>query len=453
MKKKILSTLLVTLMIATLVTGCGGKAPSEKPSGNDTPKVETEDDKKPAASDDNKEIVFWHNSTEGGDKKIMDAAIDKFNSTTQSGYTIKSVATQNDNYKEKLVVAMSSGEAPDMYMTWSGGPMNEYIEAGYAQPVDDLMAASDLPGKLMDASIAQGTYNGKVYGVPFWNMATSGVYYNKKMFDELGLKVPATIGELEEVADKLVDNGIIPFALANSTKWTGSMYFMNLAARKGGLEPFAKAVDGSGTFEDEAFVYAGNKIREWTEKGYFPDGVNSLSEDDGQSRQLLYQEKAAMTCIGSWYTTNMKNDSEEFFANVGWFKFPKLEGSDADDSILIGTIGEHFMHFNCTDDKLNAAFEFVEMYLEDDIIQVMIAEGKIPPVKNAQELVTEPLTQQILEAVLGASSVQLWYDQYLPPSVAQAHLDTSQELFGLTMSAEDAAAQFQAAMKEYNDKQ
>lgn len=406
MKKKILSTLLVTLMIATLVTGCGGKAPSEKPSGSDKPVADAGDDKKPVASDDNKEIIFWHNSTEGGDKRIMDAAIDKFNSTTQSGYTIKGVATQNDNYKEKLV----------------------------------------------DASIAQATYNGKIYGVPHWNMATSGVYYNKKMFDELGLKVPNTIGELEEVADKLVENGIIPFALANSTKWTGSMYFMNLAARKGGLEPFAKAVDGSGTFEDEAFIYAGNKIREWAEKGYFPDGVNSLSEDDGQSRQLLYQEKAAMTCIGSWYTTNIKNDSEEFFQNVGWFKFPKLEDSDADDSILIGTIGEHFIHFNCTDEKLKAGFEFASMFLDDDIISVIANEGKIPPVKNAKDLVTEPLTKQILEAVLEASSVQLWYDQYLPPSVAQAHLDTSQELFGLTMTAEEAAAQFQAAMKEYNDK-
>ena len=25
-----------------------------------------------------------------------------------------------------------------MYTSWSGGPMNEYIDSGYAQPLDDL---------------------------------------------------------------------------------------------------------------------------------------------------------------------------------------------------------------------------------------------------------------------------------------------------------------------------
>ena len=43
------------------------------------------------------------------------------------GYTVNQVAIQNDTYKEKLVIAMSSGECPDMYSSWSGGPMYEYI--------------------------------------------------------------------------------------------------------------------------------------------------------------------------------------------------------------------------------------------------------------------------------------------------------------------------------------
>ena len=45
---------------------------------------------------------------------------------------------QNDNYREKLIIAMSSGECPDMYTSWTGGPMIEYIESGFAQPLDDL---------------------------------------------------------------------------------------------------------------------------------------------------------------------------------------------------------------------------------------------------------------------------------------------------------------------------
>ena len=80
------------------------------------------------------------------------------------------------------------------------------------------------------------------------------------------------------------------------------MLYQCLVARYGGLEPFQAAVDGSGSFEDECFQWAGEKIQEWVEKGYFPEGVNSLDEDAGQAKQLMYQESAAMMLIGSWYT-------------------------------------------------------------------------------------------------------------------------------------------------------
>ncbi len=115
------------------------------------------------------------------------------------------------------------------------------------------------------------------------NVSLSGIYYNKDLFAKYNLEVPATVEELEAVCDTFVENGVTPFALANSAKWTGSMYFMNLAARKGGLEPFNAAVAGTGSFEDECFVWAGEKIAEWTEKGYFPEGVNYESNSPGCS--------------------------------------------------------------------------------------------------------------------------------------------------------------------------
>jgi raffinose/stachyose/melibiose transport system substrate-binding protein len=79
----------------------------------------------------------------------------------------------------------------------------------------------------------------------------------------------------------------------------------------------------------------------------------------------------------------------------------------------------------------------------------MVDSGKIPPVKNIADLVTDPVTKDILDACLNASSTQLWYDQYLPPAVAEVHKDTSQELFGLTMTPQEANAKLQEAMQSY----
>ncbi len=401
-------------------------------------------------SDSDKTITYWNIGTEGADKAALEYAVNAFNENTDSGYQVEMVAIQNDNYKERLVVAMSSGECPDMYTSWSGGPMNEYIDSGFAQPVDDLYEEYGLDDIFMEAATAQATYNGHIYAVPTYNVSLAGIFYNTEIFDKYNLEVPTTLSELEAVCDTLVENGITPFALANGPKWTGSMYYQCLVARYAGLEPFQAAVDGSGSFEDECFRWAGEKIQEWVQKGYFPEGVNSLDEDAGQAKQLIYQESAAMMLTGSWYTGTFSTDSPEFYEKIDWFSFPAVDGSDADTSIQIGTIGDQFVSFNCEGEKLDAAFECASYYASDEAQQVMVENGKIPPTKNAESLVTDPISKKVLEAANNASSTQLWWDQYLAPEVAQVHLDTCQELFGLTMTPEEADAQLQAAMEEYN---
>ena len=401
-------------------------------------------------SDSDKTITYWNIGTEGADKAALEYAVNAFNENTDSGYQVEMVAIQNDNYKERLVVAMSSGECPDMYTSWSGGPMNEYIDSGFAQPVDDLYEEYGLNDIFMEAATAQASYNGHIYAVPTYNVSLAGIFYNTEIFDEYNLEVPTTLSELEAVCDTLVENGITPFALANGPKWTGSMYYQCLVARYAGLEPFRAAVDGSGSFEDECFRWAGEKIQEWVQKGYFPEGVNSLDEDAGQAKQLIYQESAAMMLTGSWYTGTFSTDSPEFYEKMDWFSFPAVDGSDADTSIQIGTIGDQFVSFNCEGEKLDAAFECASYYASDEAQQVMVENGKIPPTKDAESLVTDPISKKVLEAANNASSTQLWWDQYLAPEVAQVHLDTCQELFGLTMTPEEADAQLQAAMEEYN---
>jgi raffinose/stachyose/melibiose transport system substrate-binding protein len=433
--KKAVAVVSVVTMCTALVVGCGGK--------------KSEDSSSSGGSEETKKIVFWNGGTEKVDKGVYDTLVKEFNSTTKTGYEVESVSIQNDTYKEKLVIAMSSGECPDMYTHWSGGPMNEYINAGYAQPITDMYTETGMKDRIMEAGTAQATYEDEVYAVPFFNVALSGIYYNTELFEKYNLEVPTTVSELEKVCDTFLANGITPFALANATKWTGSMYFMNLAARKGGLEPFNEAVAGTGSFEDECFIYAGEKIQEWVEKGYFPEGVNSLSEDDGQARQLLYKETAAMDLIGSWYTGVVKAENEEFFNKMGWFSFPAVDGSSADPSIVIGTIGDNFISFNCDGDKLTAAVECASLFSQDKMVDYMTSVGKIPPIQGVEDKLEDEISMQVITAALDAPATQLWYDQYLPPSVAQAHLDTCQELFGLTMTPQEAAKQFQAAMQEY----
>ena len=227
------------------------------------------------------------------------------------------------------------------------------------------------------------------------------------------------------------------------------MYFMSLAARYGGLEPFQNAVAGTGKFTDDCFIKAGDKIQEWVKNGYFPDGVNSLSEDDGQAKQLMYQETAGMLLCGSWYAGTFQTDSEEFYQKIGWFPFPAIDDSDADPTIQIGTVGDQFISFNCEGDKLAAAFECATDHLSDEVADITYSNNKIVPVKDAGDHIKDPVVKEIFDAAQEASSIQLWYDQYLPTSVASAHLDGLQEVFGLTKTPQEAQEEMQTAMDEY----
>ena len=445
MKKRIarLMALSMAAAMTASLAACGG---GDSSSGGNSDGGSSDGG---SASGGEKEIIYWNIGTESPDKDVITKAVEKFNSETESGYTVTSIPTQNDTYKEKLVVAMSSGECPDMYSCWSGGPMYEYIDSGFGQPIDDLFNASEIKDKLMESAVSQATYNDHVYAVPYQNISMSGIFYNKEMFDKYKLKEPETLADLENICDTLKKNDITPFALANSSKWTGSMYYMNLAARYGGLEPFQKAVAGEGKFTDECFIKAGEKIQEWVEAGYFPDGVNSLSEDDGQAKQLMYQETAGMLLCGSWYTGTFATDSAEFYEKIGWFPFPAIEESDADPSIMIGTVGDQFIVFNCEGEKLEAAFECAETHLDDEVIDFEVENGKIPPVIGIEDKLTDSITKEVVEAANNASEIQLWYDQYLPPAVATAHLDGLQEVFGLTKTPQEAQEAMQKAMDEY----
>ena len=394
------------------------------------------------------EISFWNIATDEPDKTIWSYAVDKYNEddADEYGYTIDQVATTNDQYKQKLAVAMASGQCPDMYIHWTGGPMVEYIKSGYAQDVTDLVDQYGMRDLYTEASLAQCTYDDKIYAIPVKNDSVAVFFYDKAMWAEKGYEIPETIDDLEALCDKMVEDGITPFALANAPQWTGSMYYMYLVARHGGPEIISNAYDGTGSLVNDSTEYAGQKIEEWVEKGYFPEGVNSLSPDSGDDRALLYQG-AGMMLQGTWQVGSIKEEFPEFYENLGCFAFPILEGSAADQTVVVGTMGDNFISFNCEDDKLDAAFKMASYYSTDDWMKLDIEVGNLPPLKAATS--EEPPWQDILAILNNASSVQLWWDQYLPPAVADVHKSASQKCFDCSATPTEIAEEQQAAMDEW----
>jgi raffinose/stachyose/melibiose transport system substrate-binding protein len=391
-------------------------------------------------------LELWHIQTTEPGPALIQGSVDRF-VAANPGIKVNVSIVTNDAYKQKLAVAMTSGKLPDIFISWSGGPMYEYAKAGTIIDISPYLNAGNKKDKYLDAGIAQATWNGKIWGIPVENVAVCSVFYNKEIFERFNFSVPATVGDLERICDTLLANGIIPFSLANKTQWTGSMYFMFLATRHGGVTPFINAVDGSGSFTDPAFIYAGQKINEWVKKGYFNPGFNGLDEDSGQSRQLLYTGDAAMTIMGSWFVSNVYGENPDFAKKLGTFQFPRDESGAGNPATVIGTVGDNFYHISSSCAIPEKAFELLDYLLDEQAVKERTAAGRIPPVKTVA--LTDPILSQLFDQVKAAPDIQLWYDQSLSPEVAEVHKVTSQEIFGGTLTAEAAAQRLQEAQAAY----
>lgn len=487
MNKKVLATFFATVFTVTTLAGCGGgsSAPASS-SDSDSKAAETTE---ATASNDAAEsteatateasagkqtdgknlpelttepltITLWDIATEDPGKSTQEAAVQRF-MADYPNITVNQVHQQNDNYKQQLIVAMSSGQCPNMYIHWGGGPMAEYYKSGFANDITDMYAKYDHPD-FIDAAVAQSTYDGKMLAIPFGGLSGCDVFYNKTIFANLGLEVPQTIDELEEVCAKLKENGITPFALANASKWTGSMYYMYLVARHSGNAEFDAAYtqENGGSFTSEAFIFAAEKIQDWVKKGYFPDGVNSLTADDNQDRALLYDGSAAMMLHGSWQVSGIRADSEEWYnENVGVFRFPEdaeAKAKGVPQDVEIGTAIGNGFSFNCFNADgsvdqamLDACYVLATQYYNDDTYnQTQISNGTIPSIKGFETGIDDPCNKVVVDVFFNASNVQLWYDQYLPASVTEVHKNCMTELFGLEKTPEEIGQEQDEAMKK-----
>ena len=401
----------------------------------------------PAGAQDTKTISVWDLQTMPGAVKVIRDAADRFQAN-HPGYKVEDTHVLNDAYKTKIKIAFGANEPPCVFSTWGGGPLREYVKAGQ---VVDLTPYLDKDKAFRDRFLAPSfkaaTVDGKVYALPAENTSVAVIYYNKEIFQALGLTPPATWDELVKVIEVLKSKDIAPFALANKAKWPGSMYYGYLVDRIGGPAVFTKAAqrtDG-GSFEDKAFIEAGKKLQDLVKMGAFQKGYNGADYDVGASRRLLYSGKAAMELMGGWEASIIKGENPDFYKKLGFFAFPSVPGGKGDPKNLLGTLGDNFISVSSACPEKDAAVDLLKTLTDDKAAAGRLADARVMPLKGIT--VEDPMIGKMYKLATEAPSVQLWYDQELPPSLGEVHKDTSQELFGLSITPEEAAKKMEDAAK------
>jgi raffinose/stachyose/melibiose transport system substrate-binding protein len=391
-------------------------------------------------------ITWWHISTKDPAlsdwKKMADDYMAK-----NPNVNIEITVLENEAFKTKLSTVMQSGEVPDIFQSWGGGGLKEQIDA---KLLKDITADLDADGGAWRKSFAPGALavfasDGKNYGVP-WDMGMVGWWYNKDLFKKAGIEnTPATWTEFLADVKKLKDAGITPISVGEGDTWTGMHIWSYLATRIGGEKAFKAAADRSGSFEDPAYIKAGEELKKLIDMKPFQDGFLGAKHDDMQA--AFGNGKAAMELSGQWAPSVEAANSadKKGVANLGLFNFPAVEGGAGDGSDVVGGGNGFAIGKNATPE----AIAFVK-YLTSKENQTIIAKDGIgiPTVVGAEVGLTDPNMLLVQKSFASAKYFQLYYDQLLPSAMGGIINDSVQKLFAGKASPADVAKEIEAGAKE-----
>jgi raffinose/stachyose/melibiose transport system substrate-binding protein len=188
-------------------------------------------------------------------------------------------------------------------------------------------------------------------------------------------------------------------------------------------------------------------LQDMVKAGYFPPGFNGMDEDTGQSRMLLFSKKAGVELMGNWFIGQATKESPETLAQLDFFPFPAMENGKGDPTDLIGSPGQNYYSIAKLSKNKAKALEFLTKYImSKTYIESLAGTGNVPPVKGASTYMTDPLMKKVALSFENAAHVQLYYDQFLSPSMGEQHKDLVQSLMGLSMTPQEVAAKHEQAI-------
>ena len=463
--KKFLAMTLI-LLLGLLLTGCSGAAPpapeqpaaqppaateepaAEAPAAAEEPAAEAPAAaEEPAAEEAMAEtaepvtIRWWHISTAEDQAAAWQSLADQY-TAEHPNVTFEITILENEAFKQRLITVMQSGDPPDLFQSWGGGVLWEFAEAGLVRDI-----SAELEGEWRDSIAAQSALelygqNGEYYGVPFeWGAV--GLFQNVDLFEQAGLdgSCPATYDDLLANVQTIKDAGITPIALGEGDKWPGHFWWVYLAIRSGGQKAFLDAYTRTGSFTDEPFVQAGEKLAELIALEPFPDGYLGLTYTDEAA--IFGNGQAAMELMGHWGpgVAASNSESSEGVTNLVWCPFPVVEGGAGNPDDILGGGDGIAVGKNAPDE----AIDFLRFVTSEEGQRQTAAVGMTPvTVKGLdEETVDSEWLQKIIDARNNAPYFQLYYDQFLPPAVGGTVNDAVEQLFAGVATPEDIATQIE----------
>lgn len=234
--------------------------------------------------------------------------------------TIKYNNTPGEKYFDLLKAQLASASAADV-IQFQTAQLPLFTTAGFLADLSDMDSVSQVEGAIRD----QVTYQGGVYAIPF-DLSSSGVWYNRKLFEANNLVPPATWEELLALSDKLKAMGITPFAGGFKDAWVANMTVQTFTYNDYGTPDFEEQVyNGTKKLNGPELQATFEKLQLFYDRGYF--GPDAMSNGWDLQRKAFVDGKAAMIIHGSYIGGLVNSEmKDQGGMETGYFALPNDKG-------------------------------------------------------------------------------------------------------------------------------
>lgn len=392
---------------------------------------------------------FWNREHDKPVLDIVEGIVKTFQETHPNVKVNFEGMDQTVHREQKLRIEMVTGTPPDMFVLFGGAEIEPYVRSNRLMDLTEFVKNRHLKDEFQDLQL--WSFDDRIFGLPMEGNAEP-LYYNRALFEKLGIAPPTTLSELDEAIHILKNHGIIPFALGNEDRWPAGIFAHYLMDRYAGPELINELVQGKegSSFNNEQYLKAFQHLESWIEEEAFSPSSNDLSTEEAIT--LFTQGKAAMYLNGNWDINLFHNENEVagFENDVGVIPFPAMGAGDT-RSIAGGyTIGIG-LSSNLDEAKKEAAYELLESLFTKEVQSRIVYEGlRIPSMKIQYDPeLTGPVFAQVIGLMEQSQASFVPYDNMMSPEVKKSFLEVIEYMIAARRGAEAALEEIEHSSVQY----
>lgn len=207
------------------------------------------------------EITFWHAMNGNLEKSLQDLTNEFMDANPNIKVTLQNQSSYKDLQQKITATLVSPDNLPTItqaYPDWMFNAIEDELVTDLTPYIQNETIKFDNYEDILPSFREANTIDGKIYALPF-NKSTEVVWYNKTLFDKLGLKVPTNYEELKSVAKEITEKtGIVGAGFD-----TLNTYYTTFLKSEG------KVYDSSFDVTSDTSVKAVNYYLDGVKEGYF----------------------------------------------------------------------------------------------------------------------------------------------------------------------------------------